>query len=74
MKAKHNNPPKSDPQVRYVSAEVIAKKYSITSRYVLLLAAEGKIPSLRLGKQCVRFSLEDVAAAIEKKGGPLNEA
>lgn len=65
------NPPKVDPPARYVSAEVIAKNYSVTTRYVLHLAAEGKIPSLRLGKQCVRFCPEDVAAAFEEKGGSL---
>ena len=48
----------------FVEARAIAKIYSVTSRYILLLASEGKIPCLRLGKKCVRFCPDAVAAAI----------
>lgn len=47
-----------------VSAETIAAHYSITGRYVLQLAAEGRIPCLRLGAKCVRFSPSEVARAL----------
>lgn len=53
----------------FVSAEVIAKRYSVTSRAVLLWAAAGVIPSIRIGQKTVRFSLAQVRAALEGKGG-----
>ena len=49
----------------YVTANVVAQRYGVTGRYILQLAAAGTIPSLRLGKKCVRFNLEAVAAALE---------
>ena len=49
---------------RYVSARFIAQKYGITERYVLQLAAEKKIPSMRLGRKCVRFNERDVEKAM----------
>lgn len=48
----------------FVTAQVIATRYAITSRYVLQLAAAGKIPCLRLGNKCVRFDEDAVAEAI----------
>ena len=58
-----------DSKRRFVDARVIAKKYSITSRYVLQLAAEGRLPHLRLGRKCIRFVEDDVANALEGKEG-----
>lgn len=55
----------NDSRHSYVGASVIATEYNITSRYVLKLAAENKIPSLRLGKKCVRFDRNAVAEALE---------
>lgn len=52
----------------YVSADIIAKRYSVTSRAVLLWAAQGIIPSIRIGNKTVRFNLAAVRAAIEGKG------
>lgn len=49
----------------HVNADAIGEIYGITGRYVLQLAAEGKIPCLRLGKKCVRFNPEAVAKALE---------
>lgn len=49
----------------YVDARVIARRYSVTPRYILQLATEGKIPSLRLGVKAVRFCEADVAKALE---------
>ena len=48
----------------YVAAPIIAKRFSVTSRYVLQLAAAGKIPCIRLGFKCVRFNLQAVAIAL----------
>lgn len=48
-----------------VTASFIAKKYKISPRYVLLMAAGGRIPSIRIGKKCVRFSETGVAKALE---------
>ncbi len=50
---------------RYATATEVAKRYDVTSRYILMLAAAGTIPSLRIGKKCVRFNMEAVAEALE---------
>jgi excisionase family DNA binding protein len=48
----------------YVAAPIIARKLSVTSRYVLQLAEQGKIPCVRLGRKCVRFNLAEVSQAL----------
>jgi len=48
----------------YVAAPIIAKRFSVTSRYVLQLAAAGRIPCIRLGFKCVRFNPAEVAQAL----------
>jgi hypothetical protein len=48
----------------YVAAPIIAKRFSVTSRYILQLAAAGKIPCIRLGFKCVRFNPQAVAIAL----------
>ena len=48
----------------YVAAPTIARKLSVTSRYILQLAAAGKIPCVRLGFKCVRFNLAEVSQAL----------
>lgn len=63
-----NTSNESHPPKVYVDANVIGGTYSMTGRYVLKLAAEGKIPCLRIGKKCVRFDLAAVAAALENNG------
>ncbi len=50
-----------------VNAEAIGSHYNVTGRYILKLAAQGRIPCVRLGKKCVRFRPADVALAIEGK-------
>jgi len=49
-----------------VKAQVVADKYNVSSRYILQLAAQSKIPCIRIGKKCVRFELDAVSAAIEE--------
>lgn len=55
----------SEPNETFVSAEVVAKRYNVTSRAVLLWAAQGIIPSIRIGTKTVRFNLAAVRAAVE---------
>ena len=54
-----------EPSEIFVSAEVIAKRYSVTSRAVLLWAAQGIIPSIRIGQKTVRFNIVAVRSALE---------
>jgi len=56
-----NGPNAANP---HVDANTIAKKYSVSGRYILKLAAERRIPCLRLGSKCVRFDLDAVAEAF----------
>lgn len=48
----------------FVAAPIIAKRFSVTSRYILQMAAAGKIPCIRLGFKCVRFNPAEVAQAL----------
>ena len=49
-----------------VTATEVARHYRVTSRYVLLLARNGSIPSVRVGvRRVVRFKMPDVVAALE---------
>ena len=48
----------------FVAAPVIARRLSVTSRYILQLAEQGRIPCVRLGRKCVRFDATAVAAAL----------
>jgi hypothetical protein len=54
-----------EPSEFFVSADHIAKRYSVTSRAVLLWAAQGVIPSIRIGNKTVRFNIVAVRAALE---------
>jgi len=47
-----------------VAAPVIARRISATSRYILQLAAAGRIPCIRIGAKCVRFEPQAVASAL----------
>lgn len=47
-----------------VAAPAIARRMSVTGRYVLQLAEKGKIPCVRIGPKCVRFSPDAVAKAL----------
>lgn len=63
MKTPHN---KTDSEVTpdLVAASAIAHRLSVTPRYVLQLAEQGRIPCIRLGRKCVRFNPAAVAAAL----------
>ena len=60
-----HQPTASEPSEKFVSAEVIAKRYSVTSRAVLQWAAQGIIPSIRIGNKTVRFNTAAVRSALE---------
>lgn len=47
-----------------VKSATVARALSVTGRYVLQLEEQGRIPSVRFGKRCVRFSLPAVLAAV----------
>ena len=51
-----------------VKALTIAAHYSVTGRYVLKLAAEGRIPCLRIGPRCVKSPPSEVARALGAGG------
>ncbi len=59
--------PYSEHAPKFVNAGVIAAHYGVTSRYILQLAAAGKIPSLRISNKCVRFDETAVAEALGAK-------
>jgi len=47
--------PEKQEHATLVAAPVIARRISATPRYILQLAAAGKIPVVRIGKKCLRF-------------------
>ncbi|MEI6177995.1 MAG: hypothetical protein WCS43_13975, partial [Verrucomicrobiota bacterium] len=47
-----------------VPAKSIARDLSCTPRFVHMLAEQGKIPSYRFGRACIRFSRPAVLAAL----------
>jgi excisionase family DNA binding protein len=47
-----------------VPAKTIARRLSVSSRYVHILAEQGTIPHHRFGKCCIRFSEPAVLAAL----------
>lgn len=49
----------------FVSAEVVAKRYSVTRQVVLQWANQGLIPCIRIGTKTRRFSMDDVRKALE---------
>lgn len=59
-----------EPANRFVGARFIARKYAVSERHVLLLAAAKEIPSIRVGRKCIRFSEAAVAAALEGGTNP----
>lgn len=54
----------STSEVLLVPASAIARRLSVSIRYVHLLAEQGKIPVCRFGKGCVRFNPNEVLAAL----------
>lgn len=50
-----------------VTAKPVARALSCSTRYVHILAKEGKIPHHRFGKACIRFSMPAVLAALGVK-------
>jgi excisionase family DNA binding protein len=51
-----------------VVAEVLAERYAISPRTVYRLAADGTIPSYRVGRQ-LRFDPAEVLAALRQARG-----
>jgi len=47
-----------------VPSKVIARELSCSTRYVHMLAEEGKIPCHRFGKACIRFNKKAVFSAL----------
>lgn len=47
-----------------VKTQDIAKALSVTTRYVGILTAEGRIPSHKFGRRCIRYRLSDVLKAL----------
>lgn len=60
------NAPPCEPETRYVDARYLGKKYGVSGRHILMLAASKHIPSFRVGRKCVRFDEEAVAAVLER--------
>ena len=58
--------PESDDKPR-VRAAVIAKRYDVAPRSVERWAADGVIPSIRIGEKTLRFDLDAVIEALEGK-------
>ena len=60
---KHESKAPAEPPI-VVPAAGIASRISVSSRYVHMLAEQGRIPSVRFGKGCVRFNVKDVLHAL----------
>jgi hypothetical protein len=54
-----------EPSPVLVRARDIAEALSVSMRQVGYWAEQGRIPSHKLGKRCVRYSLPAVLAALE---------
>jgi hypothetical protein len=65
VKTIQHNPNDKQTGAHFINAVQVAQIYGVTSRFILQLAAEGKIPCLRLAKKCVRFESEKVAEAFK---------
>lgn len=66
MPHEHHHPAPSVHADVFVTADELAARYRVSTRFILKLAAEKRIPSIRLGnRRAVRFDLEAVAAALE---------
>ncbi len=63
-------PPNSQTSAAFVDARHIAARYSVSPRQILLMAADNRIPCLKLGKKCIRFNEADVSLALESKSTP----
>ena len=59
-----HTPPNNEACENYVDARHLAKKYRVSSRHILILAEDNRIPSLRLSPKCIRFSEAAVAEAL----------
>ena len=56
---------KQEPSPILVKAGDVAEALSVSMRQVGYWAEQGRIPSHKLGKRCVRYSLPAVLAALE---------
>jgi excisionase family DNA binding protein len=53
-----------------VKSQDVARELAVTTRYVGILTAEGRIPCYKFGRRCVRFRISEVLKALgaEVKG------
>lgn len=68
MRPKASKSQTNEPTKCFIPASYLARKYSVSERHILLLAAANKIPSIRVGTKCVRFDEQAVAAVLEGPG------
>ncbi len=47
-----------------LAAPDVARKFKVHPKTIFAWAASGRLPSVRLGRRCVRFRLEDVERLI----------
>ena len=47
-----------------VKVDEVARVLNVTTRYVGILTAEGRIPSHKFGRRCIRYRLSDVLKAL----------
>ena len=66
MSATHqsNKSEQSNQNGGLVKTITLAKKLVVSSRYVLQLAEQGRIPCVRIGAKCIRYNLADVGKAL----------
>ena len=54
-----------DMKPKYITRQQAAKRYGLCLRYVSILIEQGVLPSVKLGRRCVRLPVEKCDAAIE---------
>jgi len=51
--------------VKYITKQEAAKRYGLCLRYVSILIEQGILPSVKLGRRCVRLPVEKCDKALE---------
>jgi hypothetical protein len=64
MNAELQKAPQESQAPELVPAAAIARRLSVSPRYIHLLAEQGKIPVCRFGRGCVRFNPAAVYRAL----------
>jgi len=57
-------PADAEPSEKCVCAKFLAEKYNVSTRMILRMAAQRRLPNLRIGR-CVRFNEVAVAEALD---------